>query len=198
MLGSLASLMIHHGDTGEARSLLRSARRELGEQPAATADDWVAALEGTARAGEGDEAGAWSSIERAHAAAERATAEDTPWPWVFPFDARKVASQQLACAVLLHRPDVARESVSTVEPLLSSGHVKQRALLMLDVASSLVQGREFDQAFGLARRAVEIAVDVRSVRVVERARRFRGGFSHPCPPKFVEDFDSRLRTASLW
>ncbi|HSL08651.1 MAG TPA: helix-turn-helix domain-containing protein [Pseudonocardiaceae bacterium] len=94
MLGSLASfVVVQEGAADEGLVLLRHAAKVAqGERPA-TADAWLAAMEAVAHASAGDNVQTWRALDRAEAAVERVAAEETPpWPWVFPFDARKIAT----------------------------------------------------------------------------------------------------------
>ncbi|WP_344287383.1 hypothetical protein [Streptomyces synnematoformans] len=74
---------------------------------------------------------------------------------------------------------------------LSSGHDKQRALLVLDVASAHLAAGRIDGAFSLATRALETGLRYRSGRIVERARTLRRGYTSTAPARVVRDFDDR-------
>jgi hypothetical protein len=52
---------------------------------------------------------------------------------VFPFDARKIATHRLTCAVRLRRPDVAYAAAADLPASITSGHRKQGALTLLDL-----------------------------------------------------------------
>ncbi|MGH3981885.1 MAG: helix-turn-helix domain-containing protein [Pseudonocardiaceae bacterium] len=146
MLGSLASFVVHEGEASEGLALVRHAARACTRQRPATADAWLAAMEAVAHATAGNDIQTWQALDRAEEAVERiATEERPPWPWVFPFDARKIASHRLTCAVRLRRPGVAYAAVDDLA-LMASGHRKQGALVLLDLASAHVQTREVDEA----------------------------------------------------
>lgn len=194
MLGSLASLTIHEGDASDALGLLRQAAGHLGDEPPATACAWLAATQALAFAALRNEAGAWTALDQSTAAAEQATRDgNAPWPWVFPFDIRKVTSHRLSCAVMLHRPAVAYQAAESLDPFSTSFHLKQRALLLLDLAAAHIQDDSLDQGFRIALQAVEIAAGTRSERIIQRARWFRRQVTRPSLPRFVHDFDDRLR-----
>jgi len=55
---------------------------------------------------------------------------------------------------------------------------------------------KIDEAFRLAREAVTIGVTYSSERVIQRARRFRRGYSGPTTAQ-VGDFDQQLRSTLL-
>ncbi|MGH3775790.1 MAG: helix-turn-helix domain-containing protein [Pseudonocardiaceae bacterium] len=196
MLGSLASFVVHEGEASEGLALIRHAARASTRQRPATADAWLAAMEAVAHATAGDDIHTWQALDRADAAGERiATEEPPPWPWVFPFDARKIASHRLTCAVRLRRPDVAYAAVDDLA-LVASGHRKQGALVLLDLASAHVQTREVDEALRVATAAVDLAARTQSERVFSRARQFRRTVPAQAPPGLLRDFDDRLRTAN--
>ncbi|MGW6917491.1 hypothetical protein ACWGB8_27210 [Kitasatospora sp. NPDC054939] len=78
---------------------------------------------------------------------------------------------------------------------LATGHAKQRALLMLDIAAGHLAAGRIDGAF--ADRALDIGLSYRSGRIVDRARRLRRTLTTTSPPKVVRDFDERLHGVYL-
>ncbi|MGH3869402.1 MAG: hypothetical protein ACRDQ4_25515 [Pseudonocardiaceae bacterium] len=195
MLGSLASfVVVQEGAADEGIALIRHAATALmGERPA-TADAWLASIEAVAHAsaGEGDQS--WHALDRAEAAVGRVAAEDPPpWPWVFPFDAGKIATHRLTCAVRLRRPDVAYAAVADLPVPM---HRKQGALALLDLACAHVQAREVEEGLRVATAAIDLAASTRSERVLSGARQFRRTIPAPAPPGPLRDFDEYLRIAN--
>ncbi|MFF3919460.1 hypothetical protein ACFYZB_39740 [Streptomyces sp. NPDC001852] len=173
------------------------ARRQLGPDLPAIAAAWFASIEAVAHATAGDE----RATERALRSCEQHTArvpreDPPPWPWVFSFDERKVASCRVVCGARLGRSRWTLTS-SEVAAVLSSGHEKQRALLTLDVATGHFRTGRIDSAFALATRAVHDGMRLRSGRVVERARAFRRTYTSLTPPGIVRDFDTLLHDTYL-
>lgn len=157
MLGSMASFVVHEGEASEGVTLIRHAAQVSTGQRPATADAWLAAMEAVAHATSGDDIQAWRALDSADAAVERiAREEQPPWPWVFPFDTHKIAHHRLACAVRLRRPDIAYAAVDDLS-LVASGHRKQSALVLLDLAFMHVQTQEVDEALRVATAAVDLA-----------------------------------------
>ncbi|MGH3934292.1 MAG: hypothetical protein ACRDS1_04830 [Pseudonocardiaceae bacterium] len=196
MLGSLASFVVHEGEASEGLALIRHAAKASPEQRPATADAWLAAMEAVAYATAGDDIQTWRALARAEAALERIAGEQQPtWPWIFPFDARKIASHRLTCAVRLRRPDVAYAAVDEL-CLVAPGHRKQGALMLLDLASTHVQAQQVDDALRVATAAVDLAARTQSERVLSRARHFRRTVPAQAPPGLLRDFDERLHTAN--
>lgn len=196
MLGSMASFVVHEGEASDGLALIRhAAKASTGHRPA-TADAWLAALEAVAHATSGDDIQAWRALDRAETAAERiAREEQPPWPWVFPFDTHKIAHHRLACAVRLRRPDVAYAAVDSLS-LAASGHRKQGALALLDLASAHVQNQGIDEALRVATVAVDLAAQTQSERILSRARQFRRTIPVQAPHGLLRDFDERLRAAN--
>lgn len=195
--GSLAQFEVEAGNTAEGLRLITRARRQLGPDLPAIAAAWLASIEAVAHATVGDE----RATERALRSCEQHTArvpreDPPPWPWVFSFDERKVASCRVVCGARLGRSRWALSS-SEVSSALSSGHEKQRALLTLDVATGHLSTGRLDSAFALATRAVHDGVRLRSGRIVERARAFRRTYTSPTPPGIVRDFDTLLHDTYL-
>ncbi len=195
MLGSLASFVVHEGDASEGLTLIKHAAKESGHERPATAEAWLAATEAVAHASTGDATQAWRALDRAEAAVGRVAVEEPPWPWVFPFDMRKVASHRLTCAVRLRRPDIAHEAAEDLA-MVATGHRKQGALVLLDLASAHVQAREVEEALRVAAVAVDLAATTQSERVLNRAREFRRTVPATAPQGSLRDLDERLRTLS--
>ena len=198
MLGSLASfVVVQEGAADEGLVLLRHAAKVAQGERTATADAWLAAMEAVAHASAGDNVQTWRALDRAEAAVERVAAEETPpWPWVFPFDARKIATYRLTCAVRLRRPDVAYAAVADLPVSMTGGHRKQGALVLLDLACAHVQAQEVQEGLRVATTAVDLAATTRSERVLSQARQFRRTIPAPAPPGLLRDFDEHLRAAN--
>lgn len=196
MLGSLASFVVHEGDASEGLALIQYASKTSIHHRPATAEAWLAATEAVAHANAGDETSTWSALDRAEAAVDRITTEEPPpWPWVFPFDTRKVTSHRLTCAVRLRRPDVAYTAIEDLSHTAST-HRKQGALMLLDLASAHVQTQEPDEALRVATAAVDLAATTQSERVLSRARQFRRTLPAHTPHDRLREFDDRLRAAN--
>ncbi len=197
MLGSLASFVVYEGETGEGLALIRHATKTpMGQYPA-TAQAWLASMEAVAYASADEEVATWRALDRAEAAAERIAREDPlPWPWVFPFDARKIATHRLTCAVRLRRPDLAYAAADDLSMVTTGGHRKQGALVLLDLACAHLQTGEVDQSLRVATAAVEFAVHTRSERVLSRVRQFRRQVPVRAPQQALREFDERLRAAT--
>lgn len=198
MLGSLASfVVVQEGAADEGLALIRYAAEVSGDERPATVDAWLAALDAVAHASAGDDVQTWRALDRAEAAVERVAAEQPPpWPWVFPFDARKIATHRLTCAVRLRRPDAAYAAVADLPVSLSAGHRKQDALVLLDLAGAHVQAQEVAEGLRVATNAVDLAATARSERALSRARQFRRTIPAPAPLGLLRDFDEHLRAAN--
>lgn len=191
-LGSLAQFEAHVGNASEGMLLVRSARKALGGRPPAIAEAWLTSIEALCHAAAGDAAEADVALKTAARFADRVADESTPWPWVFTFNESKVAATRVACGAKLGRADWIRGALDSVAAVLSSGHEKQRALLILDVASGHLASGRVDGAFAMATGALETGVKYRSGRIVERARSLRRSYSPQLLPRVVREFDDRL------
>lgn len=167
--GSLTQFEVEAGNTAEGLRLIARARRQLGPDLPAIAAAWLASIEAVAHATAGDERATERSLRSCEQHTARVPREDPPpWPWVFSFDDRKVASCHVVCGARLGRPQWGLSS-QEIATALSSGHEKQRALLTLDVATGHLSTGRVDSAFALATRAVQDGLRLRSGRIVERA-----------------------------
>ena len=117
------------------------------------------------------------------------------------FDYAKLAGYRALIAVRLNRP---ADALAAFAESLSPLHMpapKQRAIVMLEVATAVRQegiskhdSDRIDEAFRLASDALVLGMTYSSERVIERARGFRReypGAATSC----VRDFDDRLRSA---
>ncbi|MEV6982791.1 tetratricopeptide repeat protein [Sphaerisporangium sp. NPDC051017] len=196
MIGSLASFEIEGEDSHVGLALLADARRRLGDHPPPIANAWLSSIEALGHAAAHAPSSASAALheaEQAVQASERASVP--PWPWVFPFDQPKLAGYRALVMVRLGRHQEAvsafAESLATAQPA-----IKQRAVLMTEIATARCIAREYDEALHLAEEALKVGVAHRSERVIQRARRFRRDYTGPLT-SHVRAFDDRLRATLL-
>ncbi|QQN79886.1 helix-turn-helix transcriptional regulator [Streptomyces sp. XC 2026] len=197
-LGSLAQLEASVGNSAQGMKHLSTARRLLGRERPAIVDAWLLTVEALTHA----EAGSPSSADKALRAASEAVGhipmeEPPPWPWVFTFDRSKVAACRLSCGARLGIAEWVKEAQGAATAALASGHDKQRALLVLDLARGHLASGRIDTAFALGAKALETGLRYRSGRVVEQARSLRRAYTSGTPAKIVRDFDERLHGVYL-
>jgi hypothetical protein len=192
--GSLAQFEAHAGNGVEALNLTRRARRVLRSSRPPVADAWLSSVEALAHAVAGDRRSADKALTAARAGAENLPEEAPPWPWVFTFTPTKVAAARVACGARLGLADWV---LSEDTEALATGHDKQRALLVLDIAAGHLAAGRVDAAFALASRALETGLRYRSGRIVEKARAVRRSLTTSSPPKAVREFDERLHGVYL-
>lgn len=161
---------------------------------------WLASIEALGNAAAGLGAAADQALIKAERTIDRREiSEPPPWPWVFPFDYAKLARYRALVKVRLDRPAEAlvafTESLSVPHPA-----PKQRAVIMLEVATAARQAGMFEkdrdrvrEAFRLAAEAIHIGVTYSSERVIQHARGFRRGYGGPIT-EHVADFDEQLRS----
>ncbi|MFD7705480.1 helix-turn-helix domain-containing protein [Streptomyces caelestis] len=195
-VGSLAQFEAHAGNGVEALNLAGRARRALGGRAPAVADAWLSGIEALGHAAAGDRRSADKALTRSRTAAEALSGQQAPppWPWVFSYTVEKVAAHRVTCGAWLGLPDWA---LSDDVEALATGHAKQRALLLLDIAAGQLAAGRIEGAFALATRALEAGLHYRSGRIVERARAVRRSLALSSPPRVVRDFDERLHGVYL-
>ncbi|MFE0463118.1 DNA-binding protein [Kitasatospora sp. NPDC058965] len=194
-IGSLAQFEAHAGNGVQALNLTRAARSAVGAHGPAISDAWLSSVEALSYAAAGDHRSADRALVRSRAVAERLPlAEPPPWPWVFAFDESKVAACRMACGARL---GLSEWVVAADVAALATGHAKQRALLVLDIATGHLAAGSVEAAFALAAQAVDTGLTYRSGRIVERARTLRRAVTSASPPKVVRDFDERLHGVYL-
>jgi hypothetical protein len=175
---------------------LPPARRALRENSPAVADAWLSSIEALGHAAAGDRRAADTALPRSRTAAEtlpEPREAPPPWPWVFSFTPDKVAAHRVTCGAWLGQPDW----VLSDSDALTTGHAKQRALLLLDIAAGHLAAGRVEGAFAVATRALETGLNYRSGRIVERARTVRRSLALSSPPRVVRDFDERLHGVYL-
>ncbi|KIE24639.1 DNA-binding protein [Streptomyces sp. MUSC 125] len=195
-IGTLAQFEAHAGNGVEALNLALRARRALSDERPAVADAWLLTVEALGHAAVGDQRRADRTLTESRTAAEALATEQEPppWPWVFSFTPDKVAACRVTCGARLQLPEwVLAEDVEA----LTTGHAKQRALLVLDIAAGHLAGGRVEAAFALASSALDTGLQYRSGRIVERARAVRRSLTTASPPKVVRDFDERLHGVYL-
>ncbi|MER5355291.1 helix-turn-helix transcriptional regulator [Kitasatospora sp. NPDC002551] len=113
---------------------------------------------------------------------------------VFTFDESKIAAVRVNCGAKLGLATWTSEGVRSPA---ATGHAKQRALLFMDVAAGHLAAGRVEAAFALGGQALEIGLQYRSGRIVERGRSLRRSFSTSSPSKAVREFDERLHGVHL-
>ncbi|MFE7976738.1 DNA-binding protein [Streptomyces shenzhenensis] len=191
-----AQFEAHAGNGVEALNQALRARRALRDRRPPVADAWLYSAEALGHAAAGDRRATDKALTASRSAAEalRTTEEPPPWPWVFSFTPEKVAACRVTCGARLGLPAWV---ISDDVEALATGHAKQRALLVLDIAAGHLAAGRVDAAFALAPRALDTGLTYRSGRIVERARAVRRTLTTASPPKVVRDFDERLHGVYL-
>lgn len=190
MLGSLAAFEIDADDPEAGLALAAEAEHCLGRSAHPTAAAWLSCIRALGHAGCGDAAAATGEIARAERATNRAENRTPPWPWVFPFSPEKVAGYRGQAALRLNRPLDALNAFAEAAGRTVVA-AKQRALLLVEWARASAAAGELDPAFSTAQEALRTARELRSERVLAKARRFRRSYTGP-PARSVREFDERL------
>lgn len=194
-VGSLAQFEAHTGNAVQALSLARKARHLLEPGFPPVADAWLSSVEALGHAAAGDQRRADRALTRSRSAIPGGSCDEPPpWPWVFSFDESKVAVFRVTCGARLGLSTWVMENSG---PLLAISHAKQRGLLLLDIAAGHLAAGKIEAAFALATQALEVGLQYRSGRIVERSRALRRSFSTSSPPKVLREFDERLHGVYL-
>jgi hypothetical protein len=168
MLGSMAMWAAETSRPTDAARLLGQARRAIPETAPPTVHAWLAAIEATAQASAGDADAALAACKRAETAV--AAGHEPMWPWLFPFDAVKLAGYVGACATRLRLPRTALPALTEALDGLGPARTKQRALVLADLAVNHRALGDDDQARELAAEAHAIGVERASAKVLQRVR----------------------------
>lgn len=168
MLGSMALWAAETGRASDATRLLGHARQSIPQPAPPTVGAWLAAIEATAHASTGDADAALAACKRSETAV--AAAHDPMWPWLFPFDAAKLAGYVGACATRLGLPRTALPALTEALDGLGPARTKQRALMLADLAVNHRALGHDDEAREVAAEARAIGIERRSAKVLQRVR----------------------------
>jgi hypothetical protein len=168
MLGSMALWAAETGRASDAARLLGQARQSIPQPAPPTVNAWLAAIEATAQASDGDADATLAASKRAEAAV--AAGHDPMWPWLYPFDATRLAGYVGACATRLRLPRTALPALGEALDGLGPARTKQRALVMADLAVNHRALGHDEQARELAAEARAIGVERSSAKVLQRVR----------------------------
>jgi transcriptional regulator with XRE-family HTH domain len=172
MQGSFGQYATTVGAPSHGLRLLRDAAARLPRSAPPTARAWLAALEGVALGYLGDRT-ALTVIDDAQRYADASTSTDPVWPWVFQFDASKIASYRAVAASRLGLTKIAIDAFHQAEAPAQSP--KQAAIVATEQARALAASDHLDQAFALAPAAYDIGCSYDSERVRQAVRNFRSG-----------------------
>jgi transcriptional regulator with XRE-family HTH domain len=168
MLGSMALWAAETGRPSDAARLLGQARRAIPAAAPPTVHAWLAAIEATANASAGDADATLAACKRAEIAV--AAGHEPMWPWLYPFDAAKLASYVGTCTTRLRLPRTALPALTEALDGLGPARTKQRALVLADLAANHRALGHDDQARELAAEARAIGIERRSPKVLQRVR----------------------------
>jgi hypothetical protein len=168
MLGSMALWAAETGRPSDAARLLGQARRAIPAAAPPTVHAWLAAIEATAHASAGDSDATLAACKRAEIAV--AAGHEPMWPWLYPFDAAKLAGYVGTCTTRLRLPRTALPALTEALDGLGPARTKQRALVLADLAANHRALGHDDQARELAAEARAIGIERRSPKVLQRVR----------------------------
>jgi transcriptional regulator with XRE-family HTH domain len=168
MLGSMALWAAEAGRGRAARRLIGQAQQRIPTTAAPTVQGWSAAIEGVAHASAGDADAALAALKRAEVAV--ALGHEPRWPWLYPFDAARLAGYVGACATRLRLPRTALPALAEALDGLGADRTKQRALILADLAVNHRALGDADQARELAAEAQAIGAERASPKVLGRVR----------------------------
>jgi transcriptional regulator with XRE-family HTH domain len=192
MQGSFGQYATTAGDAVHGLRLLQDAAGRLPRSAPPTARAWLASLEAVSLGYLGDRA-ALKALDDAQRYADATVRSDPVWPWVFQFDAAKVASYRAVAASRLGLPKMAAEAFSTANG--SAGSPKQAAIVAVENARATVSGGHLDQACALALAAYDVGSQYDSERVRQAVRDFRASLGVRAPQRVTAELDERLRSA---
>ena len=180
------------GDPDHGLRLLRDATARLPHSAPPTARAWLASLEGVALGYLGDRA-ALKVLDDAQRYADASVSTDPIWPWVFQFDASKIAGYRAIAASRAGLPKIAMAAFDQAGGADRSP--KQAAIVATEHARALAASGQGDQACELALAAYDVGCSYDSERVRQAVRDFRFNLGPRAPQRLTADLDARLHSA---
>jgi hypothetical protein len=190
MQGSFGQYATLAGDPAYGLRLVQDATGRLPRSAPGTARAWLACHEAVALSYLRDKS-ALKAVDAAQRHADAALGAEPVWPWVFPFDAAKIAGYRATVASRLGLAAMAMEAFSRADTARSP---KQAALVAVEHARVLATAGHLDQACKLAVAACDISQQYESERVQQSVRQFRTSL-RPRPGAVTAELDDRLGTA---
>lgn len=195
-LGRMSSVAAATDKPKEARSLLQEAQCLVPQSDTFTLRAWLAAeeaeIQATIAAQENiqNTSTCFKVLENAEVLANQiSSGEDT---FGMYFDISRIPAYRGSCAIRLHRPDEAIESLKVaLEPLKSSGTLSRAVLL--DLAEASIQATAVEQACDYIKQSLEISIQVQATGSLQRIHSLRRLLKPWSAVEDVRDLDERLR-----
>jgi hypothetical protein len=122
---------------------------------------------------------------------------DPLWPWVYPFTSNRLASYRGRCATRLNLHALALPALQQALAGFGPTATKAKALTLTDLAASYLATHEVEQACATAGEALEIGVERRSQRIVERVLAVRAQMASLHSAVAVQALDQRILASLL-
>jgi transcriptional regulator with XRE-family HTH domain len=171
MQASMGQFAAWCGEAQQGLRLIGEARARLQKAPP-IATAWLDTLEAAALAESGN-VRALDKLDRAEKHLDAVKRDDPVWPWIFRFDAPKLAGYRAVAAAKLGRIQTADAAFKVAASAESAP--KQRALLDVEHARALAAKGNFADACKIAVAAYTLGKQANSERVLHAVARFRSG-----------------------
>ncbi|HKT04918.1 MAG TPA: helix-turn-helix domain-containing protein, partial [Rugosimonospora sp.] len=175
MQASFGNFAVSSGDPTEGLRLLADARRGLPRSAPLIAHVWLDAIEAVARAHYKDQR-ALSVLDNAERRLVKASDDEPVWPWLFRFDAPKLAAFRATAEAKLGRWRAAETALKVAAT--ASRSEKQRAAHDVERAHALAARQQVERAVTVAVAAFDTDVAFGSERVVRAVADFRSGLGN--------------------
>ncbi|MDQ3885597.1 MAG: tetratricopeptide repeat protein [Actinomycetota bacterium] len=179
------------GQLGDALILARSAAETADRSTTGTTRAWLASVEAQLLASVGDRQACFASLRRAEVALGQARREEDPG-WMYKFDQARLLALAGACYGQLGRLTAAERALRQALDELSAECSRRRAEVLVNLARVRAQQQDVDEAAGLARESLAIAVDTSSEAGVRRIRRLRPELARWDGARSVRALDEQL------
>jgi transcriptional regulator with XRE-family HTH domain len=184
------------GQVREALGLAQGAAATAQRTATATATTraWLAGLEAQAFACANDRKACYGALRRAETALGQARREEDP-AWMYGFDHARLLALAGACYGQLGRTAAAERTLREALEAFGPERTRRRAEVLVNLARVRAQQHDVEEAAGLAREALGIAVETGSTSGIQRVHRFRPELARWNGTRAVTALDEHLTHA---
>jgi hypothetical protein len=191
-LGHIAFIPAAEHRFTAAQDYLDGASRHLEHRPQPAIASWLAAVEAEIQANSGNERGALSAIDRAQQGLSSGSNGSSLPAWFDYFDSRRLDGFAGYAYLCFKRYDDASQALDAAAAGLPPTAIKQRAVVLADIATVNLHAGALDAACHAAGRAADLLTRADYATGAERLYEFRQLLSPWKNQASVKDLDEQL------
>lgn len=189
-LGRMSSLPIYSNNPHEAIPLLQEARKVAVHHSPPQICAWLASVEAEAQANLHNESSCIQLLGYAERVLERAVKGESLYE--VKFDYSRLVGYKGTCYLHLQRIKEALNALEDGVKLIDTSSIRQRSIIMADIATAYIHTGEIDAACSSATQALELNRLTKSSLVLQRLRKARAVMQPWETVEVVKDFDAQM------